>query len=98
MEKTTKGRFRIGRFGTDKIKVVAEIKHKSAELIDLVDTLYDTESVPPDVAGEVRRLKALAQTDIQSASMWACKAVHLYREALTPEDLADLKKLNGEEE
>jgi len=47
---------------------VGQIKRAAADLIDLVTIIDGTERA------EVARLKALAQTDIESAAMWAVKA------------------------
>jgi hypothetical protein len=44
--------------------VVAQIKHKSAELIDLCETLKTKDG----------RLASLAQTSYEEAAMWAVKA------------------------
>jgi hypothetical protein len=76
--KMTKGEYRVGiNFNPSNDDMVGQIKRKAADLIDLI------ESVPvPDVnskesafhSGEVGRLKALAQTEIESAAMWAVKA------------------------
>ena len=48
---------------------VDQIKQKSAELIDLVDSLPS----PPNPS-DAGRLKALAMTTYEEAAMWAVKA------------------------
>ena len=54
---------------------VDQIKAKSAELIDLCESLKD-----PPGPSEKNRLIALAQTNYEDAAMWAVKA------ATTPKD------------
>lgn len=49
---------------------VHEIKQKSAELIDLCESLKGDEGTPPELA----RLIATAQTNYEQAVMWAVKA------------------------
>jgi len=44
------------------------IKQKSAELINIIASC-------PSEEGEVKRLMALAMTDIENGAMWAVKAV-----------------------
>ncbi len=48
---------------------VTEIKTRCSELIDLIDRIYDGNDHP-----EAGRLKSLAMTSIEEASMWAVKA------------------------
>lgn len=63
--------------------VVAHIKNKSAELIDLCQAMRNNEAVaipnetPAEIqsrCGEKFRLIALAQTTYEEAAMWAVKA------------------------
>ena len=51
--------------------MVGRIKRAAADLIDLIESVLaqTADSVP-----ETQRLKALAQTEIESAAMWAVKA------------------------
>jgi hypothetical protein len=65
----TKGEFRVGiTFNPGKNPLVDEIKRAAADLIDLIeDSIEENQN-------EVKRLKALAQTHIEDASMWAVKA------------------------
>lgn len=64
---TTKGEYRVGiAFNPSADSMVDKIKRAAADLIDLVETI--------DGDGERARLKALAQTEIESAAMWAVKA------------------------
>ena len=69
----TKGEYRVGTtFNPSASGIVDEIKRKAADLIDLIDTIpSDRDSERGNEAG---RLKALAQTEIESAAMWAVKA------------------------
>lgn len=70
----TKGQYRVGsKFNPSGYTLVNDIKTRAAALIDLI------ESIPSDGAGgapegEVARLKALAQTDIETAAMHGVKA------------------------
>ena len=65
---STKGEFRVGiDFNPSGDDLVNRIKRAAADLIDLVDEIAATDS-------ERERLKALAQTEIESAAMWAVKA------------------------
>ena len=69
----TKGEYRVGiSFNPSGDDMVGQIKSKAAELIDLIQTI--TTDGETDQYIEVSRLKALAQTDIESAAMWAVKA------------------------
>lgn len=78
---TTKGEYRVGiTFNPSGDDLVAQIKRQAADLIDLIETIHDQhahEDASFEVArcvNERRRLKALAQTEIESAAMWAVKA------------------------
>lgn len=51
---------------------VDQIKQKSAELIDLIDSLKPTDGSM--MSGEKARLIAKAQTDIEQGAMWGVKA------------------------
>jgi hypothetical protein len=65
----TKGEYRVGiSFNPSSDPNVDEIKVRAAELIDFI------EQMPVKAGGEAARLKALAQTEIESAAMWAVKA------------------------
>lgn len=64
----TKGEYRVGiNFNPSNDDMVGKIKRQAADLIDLIET------IPVDVEERIR-LKALAQTEIESAAMWAVKA------------------------
>ena len=64
----TKGEYRVGiTFNPSNDDQVARIKRAAADLIDLI------EEIDPAFA-EVGRLKALAQTHVEDAAMWAVKA------------------------
>ena len=69
----TKGQYRVGStFNPSGDDTVAQIKAKAAELIDLIDTIHSDRT--SDRGNEVGRLKSIAQTEIESAAMWAVKA------------------------
>ena len=69
----TKGEYRVGiNFNPSADDKVAQIKRAAADLIDLIEELSD--GTAGEHAMEVRRLKALAQTHIEDAAMWAVKA------------------------
>ena len=70
----TKGEYRVGiNFNPSGNDLVGKIKRQAADLIDLIDAIpADRES---EAGNERGRLKALAQTEIESAAMWAVKAV-----------------------
>ena len=66
---SSKGKYRVGiDFNPSNNPTVAEVKGKAADLIDFID------GIPDHGNGEIARLKALAQTEIKSAAMWAVKA------------------------
>ncbi len=69
----TKGEYRVGiNFNPSADDMVGKIKRAAADLIDLIETISsDRDSA---VGNERGRLKALAQTEIESAAMWAVKA------------------------
>lgn len=69
----TKGEYRVGiTFNPSASGIVDEIKRKAADLIDLIEGIpSDRESERGNESG---RLKALAQTEVESAAMWAVKA------------------------
>jgi hypothetical protein len=69
----TKGEYRVGiNFNPSADGMVGKIKRQAADLIDLIESI--TAGHDGDQYNEVTRLKALAQTDIESAAMWAVKA------------------------
>lgn len=69
----TKGEYRVGvSFNPSGESLVDQIKAAASALIDLIETIpSDRETERGNEAG---RLKALAQTEIESAAMWAVKA------------------------
>lgn len=69
----SRGAYRVGStFNPSANEMVDQIKGIAADLIDLIETIpSDRETVRGNEAG---RLKALAQTEIESAAMWAVKA------------------------
>lgn len=79
----TKGEYRVGiNFNLSNDDMVGKIKRAAADLIDLIDSIEMHEPDKDDVSsaeawertGEIWRLKALAQTHIEDAAMWAVKA------------------------
>lgn len=70
----TKGEYRVGiNFNPSGDDTVGQIKRMAADLIDLIQGINEAhggQAINP----EVGRLKALAQTDIEAAAMWAVKA------------------------
>lgn len=74
----TKGEYRVGiNFNPSADDMVGKIKRAAADLIDLIDHIQvlgaETEAQLIR-SEEVSRLKALAQTHIEDAAMWAVKA------------------------
>lgn len=74
----TLGQKRVkAEFNPAKNDLVDQIKNKSAELIDLIETMRtsDLKGSPSDISsGERLRLISIAQTDIETACMYAVKA------------------------
>lgn len=70
----TKGEYRVGTaFNPSKDSLVDRLKRAAADLVDMIEEIpggefRDTRS------NEVNRLKALAQTNVEEAAMWAVKA------------------------
>ena len=72
---STLGRKRVkAEFNPAKNDLVDQIKNKSAELIDLIDTMGNAGTQAEKVSGEKHRLIAIAQTEIETACMYAVKA------------------------
>lgn len=70
MEEKTLGEIRVRtEFNPGNNDKVSQIKQKSAELINLVESLR-TETGPSDK----NRLISVAETSIEEAAMWAVKA------------------------
>jgi hypothetical protein len=74
----TKGEYRLGiTFNPSNDDTVGKIKRAAADLIDLIETIDCTPQSSDNLgahAGEKYRLKALAQTHVEDAAMWAVKA------------------------
>lgn len=74
----TKGEYRVGiNFNPSADDTVGRIKSVASALIDLIDGIPIPAVDNTDSAmhsNEVARLKALAQTEIEIAAMWAVKA------------------------
>jgi hypothetical protein len=54
--------------------VVDQVKQKTAELIDMCQSIRPTSKDDSKRAGEINRLLSLAQTHYEDAAMWAVKA------------------------
>jgi hypothetical protein len=71
----TLGQKRVkAEFNPAKNDLVDQIKNKSAELIDLTESMRLYGSQSEKVSGEKHRLISLAQTAFEEAAMWAVKA------------------------
>ena len=69
MKTMTKGEYRVGiSFNPSNDDVVGRIKRAAADLIDMID------DIDSDHVDERERLKAIAQTGVEDAAMWAVKA------------------------
>lgn len=67
----TLGQLRVkAEFNPSKSGKVDEIKNKTAELIDLLESLREKDST-----GEKHRLISIAQTEYETACMYAVKSV-----------------------
>lgn len=76
----TRGQWRVGAtFNPSASSLVDEIKQTAAKLIDLIDQIdfgaHRPDGMEPETASERARLKALAQTHVETAAMFAVKAV-----------------------
>lgn len=70
----TKGEYRVGiNFNPSADDMVSKIKRAAADLIDLIE-MVPSDSMDPHLDRERARLKALAQTHVEDAAMWAVKA------------------------
>lgn len=70
----TKGEYRVGiNFNPSDDDTVGRIKRLAADLIDLIESV-EADSMDPVRDAERKRLKALAQTNIEDGAMWAVKA------------------------
>ena len=63
------------QFNPSQTDLVSDLKQKSAQLINLVDSLKPTDGSM--MSGEKARLISLAQTAYEEAAMWAVKAATL---------------------
>ena len=71
----TKGEYRVGiNFNPSADDTVGRIKNMASALIDFIDGIPVDSTDSALHSNEVARLKALAQTEIESAAMWAVKA------------------------
>jgi hypothetical protein len=72
---STLGQKRVkAEFNPAKNDLVDQLKNKSAELIDLIETMRNIGTQSEKVSGEKHRLIAIAQTEIETACMYAVKA------------------------
>ena len=71
----TKGEYRVGLTfnSNDDDDLVGQIKRQAADLIDLIDSI-DQSLKDAQWGGEIVRLKAQAQRELEGAAMWAVKA------------------------
>lgn len=84
MTRQTKGEFRVGiSFNPSADDTVSKIKRAAADLIDLIDSI--TSDRDSSVGNERGRLKALAQTRVEEAAMWAVKAATKGRRSMATE-------------
>lgn len=68
-----KGEMRVGiSFNPSGDTNVTRLKQAAADLINMIEDLPKSEKT--EVASEQGRLKALAQTHVEDAAMWAVKA------------------------
>ena len=74
----TKGEYRVGiTFNPSGDDMVDKIKRAAANLVDLIETIPvpDVNSLESAMhSNDVARLRSLAQTDIETAAMYAVKA------------------------
>lgn len=77
MERTLGGKRVRVEFNPDNNDLVYRIKAKSAELIDLIETISkqcNNDADGKETMQEINRLKALAFTAIETGAMWGVKA------------------------
>jgi len=71
----TKGEYRVGiNFNPSNDARVDTIKELAAALIDLIEMIPEVDYMTEPGKSERSRLKALAQTHVEDAAMWAVKA------------------------
>ena len=74
----TKGEYKVGvSFNPSANAKVDDIKRRAADLIDLIESIPSSGGLNPatmEQVSEVQRLKAIAQTKVEEAAMWAVKA------------------------
>lgn len=71
----TLGQRRVkAEFNPAKNDLVDQIKNKTAELIDLLAQMRPVGSIAEKTNAEKHRLISIAQTEYESAAMWAVKA------------------------
>ena len=73
--KTTLGEARVRvAFNTGNNDTVSEIKLLAAQLIDIINSLPEPDSINTAESNELFRVKALAMTAIEEGAMWGVKA------------------------
>ena len=73
--KITLGQARVRvAFNTGNSDAVSEIKVAAAELIDIINSLPEPDSVNTAESNEFLRVKELAMTAIEEGAMWGVKA------------------------
>ena len=71
----TLGQRRVkAEFNSAKNDLVDQIKNKTAELIDLLAQMESAGTITEKTNTEKHRLISIAQTEYESAAMWAVKA------------------------
>lgn len=76
----TLGQKRIGGFNPSGSGYIDTVKTKCAELIDLIAENTPLDENEENNVGEIIRLKSMAMTSIEQASMYAVKAFIHYKQ------------------
>lgn len=93
----TKGEYRVGTgFNPSGDDLVTRIKRAAADLIDMIEGVPSDRDTP--VGNERGRLKALAQTEIESAAMWAVKAATKQAADVAPPENTGQRKAGTDED
>lgn len=72
----TKGEYRVGiDFNPSADDLVGTIKRAASDLIDLISSIPVNPEKHNLDQEEIWRLKALAETNVEEAAMWAVKAI-----------------------
>ena len=73
------GKKRIGNFNPSLSGAIDKIKKAAADFINIVEEEIQADLTQDPDAGEILRLKSLALTNIETASMYAVKAYIHYK-------------------